>query len=311
MTRHAKDAVLIGCEIDGTQAWHDLRRSGVGGSDIAKVLGLSPWGDSYSLWCEKTGDSVAAEQTSPLMEAGHYTELAADRWYRDKKLPEGLFLRDARTWAHKDRRWQLANPDRIVCTRNTDASIDGIVEFKYSPGRPSDWGPDGSTDIPKHYWCQVQWYMATFGVDWCDVVALSTWGFRCYRIQADHQWQEYAVAEAKRFWDCVQLGFPPNWEPNQWSYEADRRRHPDIDPDKTVTVADTSMLDAITAGIDADQAVKEYTAGHKPDIEQAKQVLAHLMGDAKTAVDPSGETLATRRARGQGTPYVALAKGRQ
>ena len=27
MTRHAKDAVLIGCEIDGTQAWHDLRLS--------------------------------------------------------------------------------------------------------------------------------------------------------------------------------------------------------------------------------------------------------------------------------------------
>ena len=292
MTRHAKDAVLIGCEIDGTQAWHDLRRSGVGGSDIAKVLGLSPWGDSYALWYEKTGDSVAAEQTSPLMEAGHYVELAADRWYRDKKLPEGLFLRDARTWAHKDRRWQLANPDRIVCTRNTDASIDGIVEFKYSPGRPGDWGPDGSTDIPKHYWCQVQWYMATFGVDWCDVVALSTWGFRCYRIEADRDWQTYAVAEAKRFW-------------------ADRRRHPDIDPDKTVTVADTSMLDAITTGIDADQAVKAYTAIHKPDIEQAKQVLAHVMGDAKTAVDPSGETLATRRARGQGTPYVALAKGRQ
>ncbi|NCU16022.1 YqaJ viral recombinase family protein, partial [Lactobacillus paracasei] len=88
----------------------DLRRSGVGGSDIAKVLGLSPWGDSYSLWCEKTGDSVAAEQTSPLMEAGHYVELAADQWYRDKELPEGTFLRDARTWAHKDRRWQLANP---------------------------------------------------------------------------------------------------------------------------------------------------------------------------------------------------------
>ena len=72
MTRHAKDAVLIGKEVDGTQAWHDLRRSGVGGSDIAKILGVSPWGDSYSLWYEKTGDSVAAEQTSPLMEAGHY-----------------------------------------------------------------------------------------------------------------------------------------------------------------------------------------------------------------------------------------------
>ena len=71
------------------------------------------------------------------------------------------------------------------------------------------------------------------------------------------------------------------------------------------------MLDAITAGIDADQAVKAYTAINKPNIEQAKQVLAHLMGDAKTAVDPYGETLATRRARGQGTPYVALAKGRQ
>ena len=153
MTRHAKDAVLIGKEVDGTKAWHDLRRSGVGGSDIAKILGVSPWGDAYSLWCEKTGDATPQEKASPLMVAGHYTELGAHAWYVDEQLEEGLFLRNTHTWAHKDRRWQHANPDRIVSTKKSDASITGIVEFKYSPARPEKWGADGSTDIPKDYWC--------------------------------------------------------------------------------------------------------------------------------------------------------------
>ena len=39
----------------GTSAWHNFRRLGVGGSDIPSVIGISPWKTVHQLWLEKTG----------------------------------------------------------------------------------------------------------------------------------------------------------------------------------------------------------------------------------------------------------------
>ena len=35
--------------------WLDWRRGGIGSSDIAAIIGLSPWATPYSVWAEKTG----------------------------------------------------------------------------------------------------------------------------------------------------------------------------------------------------------------------------------------------------------------
>ena len=36
-------------------AWLAERRSGIGGSDIAAILGLSPWKTAVDVWLDKTG----------------------------------------------------------------------------------------------------------------------------------------------------------------------------------------------------------------------------------------------------------------
>ena len=35
--------------------WYELRKSGIGGSDAAAILGLSPWKTNVDLWEEKVG----------------------------------------------------------------------------------------------------------------------------------------------------------------------------------------------------------------------------------------------------------------
>ena len=37
------------------EAWLELRRHSIGGSDAAGIVGLSKWASPYSVWAEKTG----------------------------------------------------------------------------------------------------------------------------------------------------------------------------------------------------------------------------------------------------------------
>ena len=39
----------------GSEAWLDWRRGGVGASDAPAIMGVSPWMDVEALWLEKTG----------------------------------------------------------------------------------------------------------------------------------------------------------------------------------------------------------------------------------------------------------------
>jgi putative phage-type endonuclease len=46
---------VIGYFEPGSAEWHAARRNGVGGSEIAAVMGLSPYESRFSLWHRKQG----------------------------------------------------------------------------------------------------------------------------------------------------------------------------------------------------------------------------------------------------------------
>lgn len=41
--------------ITSAEQWHELRRTRIGGSEVAALFGCSPWHSTYSLWQEKAG----------------------------------------------------------------------------------------------------------------------------------------------------------------------------------------------------------------------------------------------------------------
>lgn len=310
--RTSGTAVALGSWPDGSSEWLAARRSRIGGSEIAQVLGLSPWGDRYSLWCDKVDHQPSdSDNASALMEAGHYIEQAAASWYVDHRLPDGLHVRNSGTWVHRDRDWQLANPDRLIVPNvRSDSDPVGVLEIKFAPNSADKFGDDGGDVVPVNYWCQVQWYMATLGVPWADMVVLSRWGFRCYRIDSDPDWQAMAIAEGRRFMDAVALGIEPDWAPTPWAYEADRNRHPEIDSTE-VTVDDIGLLSRLVEVSQLKEKEKAAKDALKDPEAEAKAALAHLMGTAGTAVDSTGAVLATRRARktragDPGRPYVVI-----
>ena len=54
--------------------WYALRTKGIGGSDAASVLGLSPWKKNTDLWKEKVGLVQSSFKTNKRMEEGSLAE---------------------------------------------------------------------------------------------------------------------------------------------------------------------------------------------------------------------------------------------
>jgi len=63
------------------EEWLEQRRSGVGGSDVAAILGVDPFGKTAAdVFDEKVGNGVEVEQTLP-MKRGNVLEPIAVQQY--------------------------------------------------------------------------------------------------------------------------------------------------------------------------------------------------------------------------------------
>ena len=100
----------------GSEAeWLEARRAGITASEIAIVMGLSPYSSPYALYHQKLG-ILPSDVDSDVMERGRVLEPHIAEKFAALH-PELAVERDGRTlFAHRDRPWQLATPDRL--TRN-------------------------------------------------------------------------------------------------------------------------------------------------------------------------------------------------
>lgn len=60
----------------GSQAWLEWRKKGVGSSDAPIIMGVSPYKTKHQLWCEKIQDGCADESKGKnfIFEKGHHIE---------------------------------------------------------------------------------------------------------------------------------------------------------------------------------------------------------------------------------------------
>jgi putative phage-type endonuclease len=281
-------ATLIGHFEPGTDAWHAARRDGLGGSEIAPVLGLSPWESRFSLWHRKAG-LVAPVQESPEMEWGKRLEPVILQKYRDNH-PELDFRTRNGTFAHDDRPWQIANPDLLA--------VDRVVEAKFAMFGDG-WGEPGTDQIPIYYRTQVLWYLDCLGIEQGDVcVLIGGCDYREYSILHDETEAAELRTAALEFLESIAEDDRPDIDSHSATYEVIREMHPEI------TEADVELDDATAERYLASRAALEAATG---DEQLARSLIAEAMGNAKKATW-DGRTIAHRQARGNGTPYVVAAR---
>src|SRR5690242_18272977 len=98
--------------------WLKLRRAGISASEIAAVVGLSPWQSPFSLyWTKVEGWET---ESNAEMSAGTRAEPVIADWFADECDPlENLVVCPAGLYASAERPWALATPDRLLCDPQT------------------------------------------------------------------------------------------------------------------------------------------------------------------------------------------------
>lgn len=293
-------AVIVGRWPNGSPEWHAARANSLGGSEIAAVLGLSPYDSRFSLWHRKAG-AIGHVETTPEMEWGTRLEPAICAKYFDTHPEHSDEEGPAGTWAHPDRPWQHANPDRLIYRLNDNGTLTTIalLETKFSLFGDG-YGEAGTDQVPIHVRTQALWYLDVLGLDTATVAVLvGGYDYREYTVTYDPTEARQLVTAGEQFLDDIANGVRPDIDEHSATYDAVKEMHPDI------TGAEVELTDDTATGfIEAKHAEKAA----KDHARQATARVADEMGDARRATW-DGRTIATRQARGDGTPYVVVARG--
>lgn len=280
---------------NGSQAWLEERNKGIGGSDVAAILGYSKWESAYSLWCKKTG-RIQDSTTSSAMEWGNRLEDVVIDKFADEH-PEYELLRNVGSWANNLRPWQKANPDALYM-HDGELCLLEIKTAQYE----DDWktGTPGEYTIPNHYFTQVQWYLQALGLKRGTLAVLFHGNLYVELTFSSNQFeQDVNLQDCAHFWELVQNDIKPEWDGSDVTVEAVRKQHPDIDADASV-----ELMELATEYMIADKQVREYQA----TLNAAKAQILDIMGNAKYGTQ-GGEVVFVRSARGQGVPYLTVKKG--
>lgn len=138
-------------------AWEAVRRLGIGGSDVAAIVGLDKYRGARHVYEEKHGREVVRDNES--MEIGREIEDFIARMFSKRSgvpiaAPPG-------TLAHVDHAWAMVNIDRDALDPETGEVV-GPVECKNrSEYQLEEWeSEDGPPDAPA---LQCHWGMAVGG----------------------------------------------------------------------------------------------------------------------------------------------------
>lgn len=197
--------------------WKELRKTGIGGSDIGAILGENPYKDAYQVWLEKIDPFAPDIIETPAMTRGKELETkilqvytkqtarsAATHWETSARTvtKEPLMLR------HKNIEWLIGSPDAII-TNGMANGDPGILEIK-APGIHV-FNKIKREGLPTMYALQGHHYMNVTGFGWASFAIFSAekWELIWFDVQADPQLNEVLIKRCSEFWDLVKTRTPP------------------------------------------------------------------------------------------------------
>lgn len=131
--------------------WLEHRRHGIGGSDAAVIMGVSPWKSLMDLWLEKTGQYVEGIDSESM----YWGRVLEDVIAKEFAIRNKLKIRRVNAiLQHPDHPYMIANVDRVIVGRKEGLEIKTGHEFS-----SQHW----ENGVPAYYYAQVQHYMAVTG----------------------------------------------------------------------------------------------------------------------------------------------------
>lgn len=241
----------------------EAERRQIGGSDVAAICGVSPYGGPLAVWLRIVHG--ADRKDGPQLSRGRHLEPAVRAMYVESTGAE--VVPDVRLSGLRYP-WARASLDgvakRFAGRRVLEVKTAGASEAQR-------WGEEGTDEVPEEYLLQTNWYtghgLAVGAVDEpvTDVAALVAGDLRVYSLPYDAELFGVVCERVERFWrDHVETKRPP--EPTAMPNDAEAisrafRRH---------TRDEYARFDSLPAG--AQVALEEFARAWHADKEAGEKL---------------------------------------
>lgn len=259
----------------GSEEWLEVRRNGIGGSDIAAILGKNPWRSRLDVYLDKAGKTDPLESNERMswgsklepVVRDHYAELHPRYWVDE--VPGVL--------GHAEVTAALASVDGIVQAKDGTR----LLEIKCTA---QSW-----EQPPDYYLYQGMHYMAVTGIPVLDFAVLTRGNtYTEYEVPAEQSVLDYLLEEVADFW----------WnhlDPNG------PKKIPDPDPVRDRDILPKLWQADVTAEpvvlptfmVDRLRDTKAALAAAKTDYEVACAEVQVALGEAVAGVDSTGSQVCT------------------
>lgn len=275
-----------------------LDLSKIGGSDIAAIVGLSPWAGPWDVWA-RIVEGVRGPESEAMAWGTTLEPVVAAEWMRRHD--------DAARWERgvsatpPDRPWLRVTPDYV------DTAAGRILEVKTTSanGYRYGWGEPGSSVVPDHYDCQIQTYMAQLGATVCHVAVLvGGQALHAYTVLADAEVGATLLAAGEAFWrDHIEPAIPPPPDSSRACRDALSRRYPGTESRavRPATGHELAIADRLR------RAKKEALALRDLEVELGNELRLSMRDDYGIDCGDIGRVLLTQVREGRRTDWRRVA----
>jgi putative phage-type endonuclease len=192
-----------------TPEWHAFRREHIGSSDIAAIVGLSPWKSRHDVWEDKVLGKTNFESTYAMERGKTLEPIARERYIKETSI----------------------EVEPAVCESSKHpffmTSLDGlskdkkrVVEIKIPVSRKL-LELAKVDKIEDHYKCQCQWHLMVSEADQVDFNVFyadedGNIETATIKILADVEFQQMLEKEAVEFWKSIKMGNEPPMEDEEF-----------------------------------------------------------------------------------------------
>jgi putative phage-type endonuclease len=176
--------------------WLAQRRTVLGASEVAAVLGLSPFASAWDVWVRKTDDQAPVSVDDAVRARGRRLESAVLDWMADDA---GMARRALPpfTLVHAPESWLACTPDDLY-------EVDGWGMEAKTSRDASEWGPPGDpSGVPVYYAIQCHVAMYCTGAERWDVGVylpiVDDW--RRYTLERDPKVEQVLVERCGEWWE--------------------------------------------------------------------------------------------------------------
>ena len=278
-----KPKVLVDTATLTEEEWLDWRKKGIGGSDVAAALNMSPYRTARELYYDKIGVEPVMEgpDKSITFQIGHLLEDVVAQIFA-KKTGMSVF-RDQHMYQHPLYPFMLADVDRFI--HLPDGKI-AILECKTAHYDTQHLWANGR--VPRHYELQVKHYMAVMNIEVAYIACLfsnSEDDFVWRKIERDLDEEENTILQLEDFWNRYVLSRvePPLVEKPDMVLDAIRRYQGAADKSKPKITIGKEFIPALEQILDLKARKSSLDRESKKldgQIKQAYAPIAEKMGTA-------------------------------